>query len=464
MRNQACYVIDYVCYKPPDSRKLPTELCGRIVRRNPLLGIDEYKFLLKVIVSSGIGESTYGPSNIIEGREASPTLLDSHSEMDDFFFSTLDELFRKTLIPPSAIDVLVVNVSMFSPAPSLSARVINHYKMRENIKVYNLTGMGCSAGLISIDLIQNLLKCHPNTLALVATSESIAPNWYGGKQRSMMIGNCLFRTGGCCILLTNNPSFKSRAKLKLKQLVRTHIGGCSDESFNCALHKEDDDGYCGMYVSKDLPKSAALAFFHNLRVLAPRVLPIWELLRYILLSRNRNPKSGGAGGPVVNMRAGVDHFCLHTGGKAVIEGVGKGLGLDPSELEASRMTLHRFGNTSASSIWYVLGYLEAKGRLRKGKKVLMLTFGAGFKCNSCVWEVTREIRDEGVWGDCIEGYPPKTLINPFTEKFGKVYEAATMSDIDDILPQPANGEDSGAGGAAQVEAANSKFEGSNGQK
>ncbi|KZV28680.1 3-ketoacyl-CoA synthase 3-like [Dorcoceras hygrometricum] len=128
---------------------LSTKFSGDVILRNKQLGLSEYKFLVRAIVSSGIGEETYAPKMVFEGREACPKQEDGLMEMDEFFLVSIDRLFKRSGISPSEIDILVVNVSMLASIPSLASRIINLYKMREDVKVYNITGMGCSASMIS---------------------------------------------------------------------------------------------------------------------------------------------------------------------------------------------------------------------------------------------------------------------------------------------------------------------------
>ena len=50
------------------------------------------------------------------------------------------------------------------------------------------------------------------------------------------------------------------------------------------------------------------------------------------------------------------HFMLHTGGRAVLDGFARGpLSLSEEQLAHSRQTLYKFGNTSAASTWYAQG-------------------------------------------------------------------------------------------------------------
>ena len=111
-----------------------------------------------------------------------------------------------------------------------------------------------------------------------------------------------------------------------------------------------------------------------------------------------------------DFKMAFEHFCIHAGGRAVLDTVERNLGLSGWHMEPSRMTLHRWGNTSSSSLWYELAYTEAQGRVRRGHRAWQIAFGSGFKCNSAVWQALRDIdpAEEKVgnpWVDEIHRFP-----------------------------------------------------------
>jgi 3-ketoacyl-CoA synthase len=73
-----------------------------------------------------------------------------------------------------------LSAAAVNPTPSLSASIINHFKMPASTINYSLGGMGCSAGVIALDLARELLGNHPNSVALVVSHENITMNYYTG--------------------------------------------------------------------------------------------------------------------------------------------------------------------------------------------------------------------------------------------------------------------------------------------
>ena len=68
------------------------------------------------------------------------------------------------------------------------------------------------------------------------------------------------------------------------------------------------------------------------------------------------------------------------------------LKLSKEDVLPSRATLYRYGNTSSSSVWYELNYIEQKGDMKRGDKTWQIAFGSGLKCNTAVWRALRTIR------------------------------------------------------------------------
>ncbi|GLJ09077.1 hypothetical protein SUGI_0101360 [Cryptomeria japonica] len=405
-----CYLVDFACYKPPPERQVNTELSVYFQAKQEPLDLESLDFQWKIYLRSGLGEETSVCGSFFKEGRPEPSLEEAREEMEESFGAVLDDLFAKTNVKAAEIDILIANVSTFSPTPSLVAWVVNRYKMREDVKSFNLSGMGCSANQIAAQMGRDILKTHPNSYVLVVGSESLTHGLYEGTDKSFMLGRCLFRVGGYAILLSNKPGDRRRAKMRLVHTVRTNIAA-NDEAYTCVMTKEDEQGFFGIGLHPALLTVATNAVKTNLSALGPKVLPIREMLYYAFvnffcigfLKMKREPY-------VPNFRLAFQHFCIHPGGRAVISGIGKNLRLSEYDLEASRMALFRFGNTSTSGLWYEVAYLEAKRRLKVGDRVLQISLGSGFKCNTAVWEVLRDTypSESTLWDDCIHRFPCST--------------------------------------------------------
>ncbi|XP_020553363.1 3-ketoacyl-CoA synthase 20-like isoform X2 [Sesamum indicum] len=374
-RPRRVYLVDFACYKHDPSFLISRDsICRRL-------------------------ETVFPPKSAFDcGRGEAETVISG----------AVGDLLAKTGVNPRDIGVVIVNISTFNPVPSLSAMIVNRYKLRDDVLSYCLGGMGCSAGVIAVDLAKCLLQVRPKTYALVMSLESPTSSYYVGDDRSKHISNCLFRMGGAALLLSNRYSDYQRSKYELEHTVRTHHGA-DDKAYTCAFQEADDEGNLGLSISKDLTAVAGKALKANIAALGPLVLPISEQLLFLANNMVRKLfKIKGISPYVPDFKLAFDHFCIHTGGKAVLNEVEKNLNLTKWQMEPSRMTLYRYGNTSSSSIWYELAYAEAKGRIQRGDCIWQIAFGTGFKCGSAVWRALRTIdpaRADNPWSDVIDHFP-----------------------------------------------------------
>uniref|UniRef100_N1QUS6 very-long-chain 3-oxoacyl-CoA synthase n=1 Tax=Aegilops tauschii TaxID=37682 RepID=N1QUS6_AEGTA len=276
----------------------------------------------------------------------------------------------------------------------------------------------------------------------------------------MQWGNMLFRVGGSAMLLS---TCKLKARFKLAHVERTLVGAndaayryknprpdvakgwsCRDVAIGkgekiwafvrlvtafvrrpenprvqCVsfllplsvseLREREQPGSTttGLTLSKDLMAIAGDTLKANMTAIGALVLPTSELIKHFLFSTARKLVHRWKIRPYIpDFRMAFEHFCIHVGGPAVIDSVQLGLSLSDEHVEPSRMTLHRFGNQSSASAWYQLAYIEANGRMRKGDRVWMIGFGAGYKCNTAVWVCIQPSPNaNGPWASCIHRYP-----------------------------------------------------------
>lgn len=332
-----------------------------------------------MIQQSGCGPLTAWPPGVIKslhGETQDASIEASRKEAEVIMFDVVEQALKKAGVKPKEVDFLVVNCSLFSPTPSLCSMIINHFGMKPDISSYNISGMGCSAGLISVELCRNLLDSRPNSIAVVVSTEIITPNLYVGNERSFLLQNLLFRcgkdynllifylifsyyyvgffpssfffflysfsVGGAALVLSNRLRDSFRSCFKLLHVVRTQY--VSEDSFGCVYETEDEQGIRGVRLSKDIVKVAGRAMERNFTSLGPYVLPISEQAKVgiSMIRRFLSKKFGwGKVDPYIpDFKRGLDHFCIHAGGRGVIDGIEKNLNLSPHHVEPSRHALY----------------------------------------------------------------------------------------------------------------------------
>lgn len=168
-RPKAVYLVDFACCKPDASRKTTKLTCMERISKYGTFTYQNIEFQRKIFERSGVGDDTYLPDSVIT-IPPNPSLGEARKETEKLMFDAIDDLIAKTGITTTEIAIVVVNCSVFTPLPSLSAMIVNHYKLRANVITYNLGGMGCSAGLISMDLAKDLLKVCSCSLIYIAST------------------------------------------------------------------------------------------------------------------------------------------------------------------------------------------------------------------------------------------------------------------------------------------------------
>ncbi|KAL0325817.1 UNVERIFIED_CONTAM: 3-ketoacyl-CoA synthase 4 [Sesamum radiatum] len=101
-RPRPVYLVDYSCYRPPDSLKAPFD---RFMEHSRLQGdFDEssLEFQRKILERSGLGDETYVPEamHFIPPR---PSMQAAREEAEQVMFGALDNLFANSNVKPKEI-------------------------------------------------------------------------------------------------------------------------------------------------------------------------------------------------------------------------------------------------------------------------------------------------------------------------------------------------------------------------
>jgi 3-ketoacyl-CoA synthase len=240
-RAPAVRLVDFAVYRPPESWRLTRPGFVKMTERGGMFAPEDVEFQSKVVNRSGLGDETCVTPAIAKYTTG---MAVAREEFETTCFAAVAELLSKTGVDPRRIRFLVTNSSLFNPTPSLSAMIMNRFKFGAGTRNYALGGMGCSAGVIALDLAKQLLEHNPGEYCLVVSHENITNAHYKGRDRSMLVSNCIFRANGAAMLLSSRPADAGRAKYTLKHVVRTNLAA-DDQAFGCVVQMDDEEGKVG---------------------------------------------------------------------------------------------------------------------------------------------------------------------------------------------------------------------------
>ncbi|KAI8476033.1 MAG: FAE1/Type III polyketide synthase-like protein-domain-containing protein [Monoraphidium minutum] len=357
------------------------------------------------------------------------------------------EVLRKTGMEAHQIDILVTNCSIFCPVPSMASTLVNMFGMRDDVQArargaYHLGGMGCSMGVVGLNLVRDLLAAHPNKIALFVSNEVVTAGFYLGDRKEALITNSLFRMGGAAApraytlrarRASAGPSWRLRAKYRLEAVNRVHTGRYP-RAFGALNWEPDEKGINGMVITKDLPSEAALALHKAVRLMAPRVMG-WHHYAAAALHYGLDMLAAATGGARLpqwqpDWTQCADKFLIHAGGYAILQAVKKGMRLPADKMMPSFVSLRDYGNTSSASTWYTLAYVESCEGVGAGERVMQIGVGGGMKAGVAVWRALRRVRDAHPAWAHLGGAPQRErdLPRPITATYKSVYNGAAAED------------------------------------
>ncbi|MFQ5844164.1 MAG: type III polyketide synthase, partial [Planctomycetota bacterium] len=233
--------------------------------------------------------------------------------------------------------------------PGLTSYLAGALGLRADLVYFDLVGMGCAGAVPGLRLAS--ATAAENGLTALVAVEVCSATAVFDDDPEMIVSNGIFADGAAAALVDHDVP----AALELCDFASVLRPEHRDR-----LRFTQRRGRMRNRLDRDVPRLAGQA--------AREVVEN-------LLARN------AAG------REPIRHWVVHPGGRAVLEEVGRALGLTPDRLADSYAVLRACGNMSSPSVLFVLRSLLGRDGAQPGEHGVCLSFGAGFTAQAALFRV-----------------------------------------------------------------------------
>jgi len=228
-------------------------------------------------------------------------------------------------------------------APGLDLQLMEHLDLPRNIYRSSVNFMGCYAAIHALKMGDMICKSTPGTRVLIVCTELCTLHFQREATLDHMASGLLFADGAAAVLMT------------------------PDDSPGKGLYL---DGFYAEVVPKGKSDMAwelsSSGFLMTLSGYVPELIgeDIEPLVARALQKTNWQKEE-------------ITHWCVHPGGKKILETIQKKLSLPPEELAPSYQVLRHFGNMSSPTILFVLKDMMHQLDYSHRNRFLGVAFGPG---------------------------------------------------------------------------------------
>jgi predicted naringenin-chalcone synthase len=319
---------------PPETRSQDEMLA--------LLGLVGNEFAESIFARSGVRTRRL----FVSEETLSASLQARAAETEEHVFQMALDALRDLDFDPGEIGVLVTAGYWSLGGPTLGHRLLDRLGLDPRTDKYHLTGVGCASAVPLLRLAGQALRERPGERALVIGAERVSgfmTRVAPGDERTKVVGFALFGDGCGAALLDLGEGADGGP-----ELVATSVHQVPETLDQVRFAVSEEDSY--MRLGRELP------------AMAESNLP--GLVDEFLHERGLR-------------RSSIHHWVLHPGGRGVLEGAQRGLGLSDEQVAASAAVLAEYGNTGTASSFFVLSETERMHRPEPGELGLLVSIGPG---------------------------------------------------------------------------------------
>ena len=293
-------------------------------------------------------------------RENGCVVEESHQQLIDKHLAGVLELappaIRQALEPlgvaPDDLDFIVCVTSTGFLCPGISARLIQHMGLRNDIQRLDVVGMGCNAAMNAMQMAIHTAHRRPGSVGVLVCAEICSAGYVMNQTMGTAVVNSLFGDGVAAAVIRadeGDGAAEGPGVIDFESFIHTD----TIESMKYTL----DDTKLSFFLDKQIPW-----------VIGDHAhIPVGRLLaRHSLRVED------------------VDHWIIHSGGKKVIDAISANLGLSEHDVRHTRGVLRDHGNVSSGSVLFSFERLKHEGVAEAGDVGVMIAMGPGMSIETAL--------------------------------------------------------------------------------